>query len=169
MDTGDYYFSAVDWADLEGITEGTSPTTFSPKEKATRGETVTFLWRAAGCPEPETAENPFSDISEGDYFYKAVLWAFERGITIGTGDGTFSPEDTVTRAQMATFLYRMEGSPKPGESPFTDVESGSYYEDPVCWAYQDEITNGTGETTFNPNDDCLRGEIVTFLFRYFEQ
>jgi hypothetical protein len=163
-----YYYDAVDWADLEGITEGTSPTTFSPLDDATRGQTITFLWRAAGCPEPASKANPFTDVPGNAYFYKAVLWALENGITDGTSAEHFSPNATVTRAQVATFLYRMGGKAEEGEMPFVDVEDESYYEDAVLWAYKNGVTEGTSATKFSPADHCLRGQIVTFLYRYFK-
>ena len=153
------------WAVKENITSGTTATTFSPNESCTRGQTVTFLWREAGSPEPKTTINPFTDVAEGDYFYKAVLWAYENGITKGTSDTEFSPNDTVTRGQTVTFLYRMKGEKTNGENPFADVKAEDYYYDSVLWAYENEITSGTSDTTFSPNDNCLRGQIVTFLYR----
>ena len=162
---GDYFYDAVLWAAKENITSGTTDTTFSPNESCTRGQTVTFLWRAAGSPEPTTSVNPFTDVTDVDYFYKAVLWAYENGITQGTSDTEFSPYDTVTRGQTVTFLYRLAGDKTNGENPFTDVASGDYYYDSVLWAYENDITSGTTDTTFSPNDNCLRGQIVTFLYR----
>ena len=162
---GDYFYNPVLWAVKGSITSGTSDTTFSPNESCTRGQTVTFLWRAAGSPEPTTAVNPFTDITEGDYFYKAVLWAYENGITQGTSDTAFSPNATVTRGQTVTFLYRSTGEKTDGENPFTDVMNSDYYYDSVLWAYGNDITSGTSDTAFSPNDNCLRGQIVTFLYR----
>lgn len=163
--TGDYFYDPVLWAVKENITSGTTDTTFSPNESCTRGQTVTFLWRAAGSPEPQTTQNPFTDINEGDYFYKAVLWAYENGITQGTSDTEFSPNETVTRGQTVTFLYRSTGEKTDGENPFTDVMDSDYYYESVLWAYGNDITSGTSDTAFSPNDNCLRGQIVTFLYR----
>jgi len=162
---GDYFYNPVLWAAKENITSGTTDTTFSPNESCTRGQTVTFLWRAAGSPEPTTTVNPFTDVKESDYFYKAVLWAYENGITQGTSVAEFSPNATVTRGQTVTFLYRFAGENTNGENPFTDVQTGDYYYDSVLWAYGNDITSGTSVATFSPNEDCLRGQIVTFLYR----
>ena len=167
VEEGEYYFDAVCWAVRNGITTGTSATEFSPEEGCTRGQVVTFLWRAAGEPEPEKAVNPFTDVKESDYFYKAVLWAVEKGITLGTSQNTFSPEDTCTRGQIVTFLYRSEGSPAPTSSanPFGDVKDGDYFKDAVLWAVEKGITLGTTAKTFSPSDTCTRGQVVTFLYR----
>ena len=162
---GDYFYNPVLWAAKENITSGTTDTTFSPNESCTRGQTVTFLWRAAGSPEPTTTVNPFTDVKESDYFYKAVLWAYENGITQGTSVAEFSPNATVSRGQTVTFLYRFAGENTNGENPFTDVQAGDYYYDSVLWAYGNDITSGTSVATFSPNEDCLRGQIVTFLYR----
>ena len=166
----DAYFKApVDWAVACGITKGTGENTFSPEEPCTRGQVVTFLWRAAGEPEPTTEVNPFRDVKEDDYFYKAVLWAVEKEITNGTGTGTFSPDDPCTRGQIVTFLFRyaVEGLIIIGtECPFSDVETGDYFYFPVIWAVDHEITKGTTDTTFSPDDTCTRGQVVTFLYRY---
>lgn len=166
--SNDYFYDAVLWAAKENITSGTTDNTFSPNESCTRGQTVTFLWRAAGSPEPTTTVNPFTDINESDYFYKAVLWAYENGITLGTSDDTFSPEDTVTRGQTVTFLYRLAGDKADGGNSFTDVNTGDYYYDSVLWAYGNDITSGTSDNTFSPNEDCLRGQIVTFIYRCYK-
>lgn len=168
VSSSDYFFDAVVWAAKENITSGTSDTTFGSNESCTRAQTVTFLWRAAGSPEPTISENPFTDVNEGDYFYKAVLWAYENGITLGTDDDKFSPNDTVTRGQTVTFLYRLAGEKTDGENPFADVSEGDYYYDSVLWAYQNEITGGTTGTTFSPDDNCLRAQIVTFLYRCYK-
>ena len=128
---------------------------------------MTFLWAAAGAPEPKTMENPFTDISEDDYYYKAILWAYENGITAGISADEFGPEVTVTRAQVATFLYGIAGRPDTGSEPFTDVSEGDYFEAPVAWAYKEGITTGTSETTFSPDADCLREQIITFMYLYF--
>jgi len=164
--TDAYYADAVAWAVEEGITTGTSSTTFSPKADCTRAQTVTFLWRAAGCPAPATTENPFTDVAEGTYYYDAVLWAVECGITTGTSETTFSPNATVSRAQTVTFLWRQAGSPVAEvKNPFTDVAADAYYADATTWAVECGITTGMTETTFGPDNNCTRAQIVTFLWR----
>ena len=164
--TGSYYEDAVDWAVGNGITQGTDATHFSPDGICTRAQTVTFLWRAAGSPKPETRTMPFTDIPAGSYYYDAVLWAVENGITKGTSDTTFSPNMTCTRAQIVAFLWRSEKSPAAGSrNPFADVKSTAYYADAVLWAVREDITKGTTNTTFSPNADCTRAQIVTFLWR----
>ena len=162
-----YYFDAVQWAVANSITNGTSATTFSPDEGCTRAQAVTFLWRVAGQPAPTEHKNPFVDVKEGTYYYDAVLWAAEKGITIGTSDTTFSPDDTCTRAQIVTFLWRREGKPAPtgANNPFADVKPSAYFGSAVLWAVEKGITNGTSETTFEPNEDCTRAQVVTFLWR----
>ncbi len=163
---GAYFSEAVDWAVEKGITNGITETTFGPDNSCTRAQMVTFLWRANGSPEPESASNPFTDIDSSSYYYKAVLWAVEKGITNGTTPTTFSPVQTVNRGQTVTFLYRNAGSPAvTGSNPFTDVAGGMYYEDAVKWAVEKEITTGKTAASFAPNDDCTRAQIVTFLFR----
>ena len=163
-----YYYDAVLWAVKEGITNGTSATTFSPDNPCTRAQMVTFLWRAAGSPEPKTSECQFTDVDMDSYYGKAVLWAVEKGITNGTSDTTFSPDATCTRAQMATFLCRMaNGKAVSSTSAFTDVEAGKYYTEAVQWAVEQGITNGTSATTFSPDTTCTRAQMVTFLYRYF--
>ena len=164
--TGSYYEDAVDWAVENGITKGTDDTHFSPDGICTRAQAVTFLWRAAGSPEPETRAMPFNDVPVGSYYYDAVLWAVENGITKGTSDTTFSPNMTCTRAQIVTFLWRSEKSPAAGTAnPFADVKSTAYYADAVLWAVKENITKGTTSTTFSPDADCTRAQIVTFLWR----
>ena len=163
-----YYYDPVLWAVNHDpqITAGTSATTFSPENPCTRGQMVTFLWRAKGCPEPKLTKNPFTDVKSLDYFYKAVLWAVENEITAGTSKTTFSPAATVTRAQTVTFLWRTEGKPAvQTKNPFTDVPAGQYYTDAVLWAVKNNITAGTSATTFSPSNPCTRGQIVTFLYR----
>ena len=163
---GAYYADAVKWAVAEGITSGTSPTTFSPNNGCTRAQMVTFLWRAAGCPEPESDYGPFRDVPKDAYYRKAVLWAAGEGITSGTSPTTFSPNATVTRAQTVTFLWRWEGEPEADQrSGFRDVPAGQYYSQAVSWAVEAGITNGTGTTTFSPGQTCTRAQIVTFLWR----
>ena len=164
--TGSYYEDAVDWAVENGITQGTDDTHFSPDGICTRAQAVTFLWRAAGSPEPETRAMPFTDVPVGSYYYDAVLWAVENGITKGTSDTTFSPNMTCTRAQIVAFLWRSEKSPAAGTAnPFADVKSAAYYADAVLWAAKEDITKGTTNTTFSPDADCTRAQIVTFLWR----
>ena len=163
-----YYYEPVLWAvnHEPQITAGTSATTFSPSNPCTRGQIVTFLWRAKGCPEPTITKNPFTDVKSSDYFYKAVLWAVEKEITAGTSKTTFSPDATVTRAQTVTFLWRAEGKPAvKTANPFKDVPAGQYYTDAVLWAVKNEITAGTSATTFSPENPCTRAQIVTFLYR----
>ena len=164
--TGSYYEDAVDWAVENGITKGTDDTHFSPDGICTRAQAVTFLWRAAGSPKPETRAMPFTDVPAGSYYYDAVLWAVENGITKGTSDTTFSPNMTCSRAQIVTFLWRSEKSPAAGTAnPFADVKSTAYYADAVLWAVREDITKGTTNTTFSPDADCTRAQIVTFLWR----
>ena len=164
--TGSYYEDAVDWAVENGITQGTDDTHFSPDGICTRAQAVTFLWRAAGSPKPETRTMPFTDIPAGSYYYDAVLWAVENDITKGTSDTTFSPNMTCTRAQIVAFLWRSEKSPAAGTvNPFADVKSAAYYADAVLWAAKENITRGTTNTTFSPDADCTRSQIVTFLWR----
>ena len=164
--TGSYYEDAVDWAVENGITKGTDDTHFSPDGICTRAQAVTFLWRAAGSPEPETRAMPFTDVPVGSYYYDAVLWAVENGITKGTSDTTFSPNMTCTRAQIVAFLWRSEKSPAAGTAnPFADVKSTAYYAVAVLWAVKENITKGTTNTTFSPDADCTRAQIVTFLWR----
>ena len=163
---GAYYYDAVLWAVEQKITSGTSATTFSPDASCTRAQMVTFLWRAAGSPKVENGKNPFTDVKADAYYYDAVLWAVEKGVTSGTSATTFSPDATVTRGQTVTFLYRNAGSPEvSGTMPFADVEADAYYAKAVQWAVQQKITTGTSETTFSPMSDCTRGQIVTFLYR----
>ena len=161
-----YYYDAVYWAVENGVTNGTSATTFSPNASCTRAQMVTFLWRAAGSPEPESTVNPFTDVSASAYYYDAVLWAVEQGITNGTSATTFGPDATVTRGQTVTFLWRYDGSTAVSGSGFADVASDAYYADAVAWAASEGVTSGTSATTFSPSNDCTRGQIVTFLYRY---
>ena len=164
--SGSYYEDAVDWAVANGITTGTDAAHFSPDGICTRAQAVTFLWRAAGRPAPESRTMPFTDVPADSYYYDAVLWAVENGITKGTSSTTFSPDDTCTRAQIVTFLWRSEQSPAAGSSnPFTDVSADAYYADAVLWAVKEAITTGTTRTTFSPDAECTRAQIVTFLWR----
>ena len=162
----DYYYDAVKWAVEKGITEGTGAETFSPHASCTRAQTVTFLWRAAGSPEPTGTVNPFSDLSPNAYYYKAVLWAVENGITQGMSTDTFSPDATVTRGQTVTFLHRAAGAPSHGgNAAFLDISDNDYYFAAVAWAAQNGITSGTGNGKFAPNAVCTRAQIVTLLYR----
>ncbi len=163
----DYFYAPVLWAVNEKITTGMSATIFAPEAPCTRGQIVTFLWRAYGCPEPMRLENPFEDVSLGAYYYKAVLWAVEQGITTGMSETSFAPDTTCTRGQVATFLWRAQGKPLPSEtlSIFSDVSPKAYYYDAVLWAVEQGITQGTGKGKFSPETDCTRGQIVTFLYR----
>ncbi|MBR3415919.1 MAG: S-layer homology domain-containing protein [Clostridia bacterium] len=182
-----YFARPVAWAVSGGITAGTGADTFSPDDGCTRAQAVTFLWRAAGSPEPTLKSNPFGDVSENDYFYKAVLWAVEKGITTGTAADAFSPDEECTRAQIVTFLWRAAGCPgesepedvfddgwdaDPGEygeegpvNPFGDVSEDDYFYKAVLWAVGEEITTGTSATEFSPDAFCTRAQIVTFLYR----
>lgn len=166
----DYYYDAVLWAVENEITTGTTTTTFSPDEDCTRAQIVTFLWRTAGKPEPASDEHPFTDLDSSQYYYDAVLWAVEQGITTGTSDTTFSPNDTCTRAQVATFLWRAAGKPNPENptDPFTDLDEEQYYYTAVLWAVEQGITDGVGGGKFAPDATCTRGQIVTFLHRAAE-
>ena len=168
---GQYYYEPVLWAigQEPQITTGTSADRFSPNATCTRAQVVTFLWRASGEPEPTKTENPFSDVKEGQYYYKAVLWAVEKGITTGTSADKFSPNAGCTRGQVVTFLHRAQGKPMPGSfiNPFTDVAEGQYYYAAVLWAvhHSPQITTGTSADRFSPDATCTRGQIVTFLYR----
>lgn len=163
---GTYYYDPVLWAVANGITSGVDTTHFDPNGTCTRAHAVTFLWRAAGQPEPKTTQMPFKDVKAGSYYEKAVLWAVENKITNGTSTTTFSPDENCTRAQIVTFLWRSKGEPYASDSnnPFTDIAS-DYYMDAVFWAVKEGITNGTTPTTFSPNDRCTRAQIVTFIYR----
>jgi hypothetical protein len=163
-----YCYTAVSWAAGSGITEGKTATTFDPYASCTRAQVVTFLWRAMGSPEPAGTANPFTDVSSDAYYYKAVLWAVEKGVTKGTTNTTFDPGATVTRAQAVTFQYRAAGSPgAAAANPFSDVASGAYYTDAVLWAVNSGVTKGTSATAFSPAQTCTRDQIVTFLWRQF--
>ena len=169
VERGEYCYAPVLWAVYHSpqITKGTDAAHFSPNAACTRGQVVTFLWRAAGCPKPAGTDNPFTDVRPGDYFYKAVLWAVEKGVTRGTSDTLFSPNDGCTRGQVVTFLWRAAGSPVPSGAgtAFADVKPGAFYEKAVAWAVEKGITRGMTETTFAPNAACTRGQVVTFLYR----
>lgn len=160
-----YYAPAVNWAVEKGVTEGTSATTFSPDAACTRAQIVTFLYRAAGSPAVKSTVNPFTDVTASDYYYNAVLWAVENGITTGTSETTFSPNESCTRAQCVTFLYRAVGSAATAKASFTDVSADAYYAPAVDWAVEKGVTTGTSATTFSPDAACTRAQIVTFLYR----
>ena len=162
--TDAYYYEAVKWAAKKGITGGTGDGTFNPNGSCTRAHIVTFLWRAAGSPAPKSTVS-FADVPAGSYYAKAVAWAVENGITLGTGDGTFSPNATCTRAQSVTFLYRALGTAPTTVNGFTDVTADAFYADAVAWAVESGVTNGTSASTFSPNNGCTRAQIVTFLYR----
>lgn len=162
----DYYYNAVLWAVNNGITNGTGTNTFSPNAPCTRAQMAVFLWRAAGNPAPVASTCPFTDLDRSAYYYEAVLWAVEQGITVGTSSTAYSPNSPCTRGQMATFLYRYSGTPAvTGTAPFGDVTRGAYYHDAVCWAVAQGVTNGTSNTRFSPAAPCTRGQMVTFLHR----
>ena len=161
-----YYADAVVWAVAKNITSGATATTFAPNASCTRGQMVTFLWRANGSPEPKSMTTSFTDVKSGAYYEKAVAWAVENNVTTGTSSTTFSPDASVTRAQAVTFQWRANTSPAAASaSSFTDVAASAYYASAVNWAVENNVTNGTSTTTFSPNADCTRAQIVTFLYR----
>ena len=163
---GSYYYDAVLWAVENGITTGASASRFDPNGICTRAQAVTFLWRAAGSPAAKSAVMPFTDVKAGSYYYDAVLWAVENGITKGTSETMFSPDATCSRAQIVTFLWRSQKSPAAGTAnPFTDVKASAYYADAVLWAVKEDVTKGTTNTTFSPDANCTRAQIVTFIWR----
>ena len=161
----DYFFEPVNWAVKQAITNGTSNTTFSPNSTCTRAQILTFLWRAAGSPNP-TIANPYTDVKTSDYFYKVALWAKEKGI-YNPGGSTFGPNAFCTRAATVEYFWRFAGSPSVTRVPFSDVAEGGTLDKAVSWALRKGITNGTGGTAFSPNATCTRAQIVTFLYRYF--
>ena len=165
VSTDAYYNQAVQWAQEKGITDGISSDLFGPKQPCTRSQIVTFLWRAAGSPEPKSTAAGMTDVVPGSYYAKAVAWAVENGITTGTTEGTFSPDATCTRAQAVTFLARAQNAKATGKTAFSDVPADSYFADAVAWAQANGVTTGTSETTFSPDNDCTRAQIVTFLYR----
>lgn len=164
-----FYYAPVLWAVENSITKGTTDTTFAPEELCTRGQVVTFLWRTAGCPEPTSAECEFTDVGSEDYYYKAVLWATENGVTKGVSETEFDPDGECTRGQVVTFLWRTAENPaSSGSNPFVDVENEYYYYNAVQWAAENGITKGITETTFEPDDTCTRSQVVTFLYRMYK-
>ena len=160
-----YFYEAVKWAVENGITTGVGNDLFAPEQPCTRSQIVTFLWRAAGSPEPKSTAAGMTDVVPGSYYAKAVAWAVENGITTGTAEGTFSPDATCTRAQAVTFLARAQNAKATGKTAFSDVPADSYFADAVAWAQANGVTTGTTATTFSPDDDCTRAQIVTFLYR----
>ena len=167
VSTSAYYYEAVKWAQEKGITGGIGNGLFGPNQPCTRAQIVTFLWRAAGSPEPK-AMSSFADVSTDAYYAKAVAWAVENGITTGTGDGKFSPDATCTRAQSVTFLFRAIGKLVDSKAEFSDVLTNSYYANAVAWAVENGVTNGIGDGLFGPDNSCTRAQIVTFLFRAYQ-
>ena len=163
-----YYYEAVKWAAENGITGGVGNSLFAPNRPCTRAQIVTFLWRAVGSPEPKNMSN-FSDVPADSYYAKAVAWAVENGITTGTGDGKFSPDATCTRAQSVTFLFRASKASANGAPAFSDVAATAYYAEAVKWATDNGITNGIGDNLFGSDNDCTRAQIVTFLYRMYQE
>ena len=165
--SGEYYYAPVLWAVDNGITNGLSPTTFGVDENCTRAQFVTFLWRAAGCPEPAATVNPFADVEDNQFYSKAVLWAVEKGITTGLAADRFGVNDPCTRAQVVTFLHRYAGNPAPGitDNPFDDAAPGQFYSTAILWAVENGITTGLDAATFGVNNPCSRAQVVTFLYR----
>lgn len=168
VEPGSYYEDAIQWAASTGVTTGIGDGKFGPENSCTRGQVVSFIYRGEGSPNVVAANNPFADVAEGAYYYNPVLWAVENGITSGTSAATFSPEKVCTRGQVVTFLWNAAGKPEvSGENTFSDVWNGAYYAKAVKWAVQEGITSGTSETTFSPEDVCTRGQVVTFMYRYY--
>ena len=165
----DYFFDAVQWAAENGITGGVGNDRFGPNLDCSRGQTMTFLWRASGEPKPDAISTDLTDVAAGSYYYEAVLWAMQEGVTTGAGGNRFAPDATVTRGQFVTFLYRLAGASSDGVHPFADVPAGSYYEKAIAWAFAEGITRGTSGTTFSPDAPCTRAQIITFLYRYFNR
>ena len=163
-----YYAKAVEWAVKKGITNGKANGLFGSNDPCTRGQIVTFLWRAAGSPAPKGTAKVPGDVLPGSYCYDAVAWALENGITNGLADGTFGVNSTCTRGQSVTFLYRAMGTAPTTVNGFTDVESNAFCAEAVAWAVENGVTNGTSATTFSPSNGCTRAQIVTFLFRAYQ-
>ena len=166
---GAWYEGSLLWAMDSGITSGLTATEFGPGTDCNRAHVVTFLWRAAGCPEPASTEHPFVDVKEGDFYYKAVLWAVENGVTNGVDATHFGATKACNRAQVVTFLYRAMGNPEitTESSPFTDVQAGQWYVSPILWAVENGITNGMSADTFGVDTTCNRAQVVTFLYRTY--
>ena len=167
VSVGRFFTDAVSWLACEAITTGTSTTTFSPDDTVTRGQMAAFLWRFDGRPDPTSLDTPFTDVPAGRFFSAAVAWLAEQGITTGTTATTFSPDDPVTRGQMAAFFWRFSGSPDPASlnTPFTDVPAGRFFSVAVAWLVEQGITTGTTPTTFSPDDPVTRGQMAAFLWR----
>lgn len=165
----DWFYDSVLWAYQNNVTGGTSATTFGPNDGCTRAQVVTFLWAANGKPEPTTKTNPFKDVNSSDWYYKAVLWAVENGITSGIREGEFGPNESCTRAQVVTFLYAAVGKPNVlvFDSSFSDVSAGDWFCEEVQWAVSNGITGGIGDGKFGPNNTCTRGQVVTFLYKVY--
>ena len=164
----DWFFKPVMWAVNAKVTGGKTATTFAPYEGCTRAQVVTFLWAANGKPTPTTAENPFTDISSADWYYNAVLWAVENGITGGVSADKFGPDQTCTRAQIATFLWAAKGKPAVDSgSEFSDVKDTDWFAAPVIWAKENQVTGGISATEFGPNQTCTRAQVVTFLYKVY--
>lgn len=164
---GDYFHDPVQWAVENGITSGIGDNRFGPSNPCTRAQVVTFLWRAAGSPNPNSSANPFADVSTGDYFYTPVLWAVENGITAGVSANSFGPSQTCTRGQIVTFLWKFKNAPTPNNTSvqFSDVDVSAYYAKPVAWAVENGVTAGVGDGKFGPNQTCTRGQVMTFLYK----
>lgn len=163
-----WYAAPVLWAKANNVTGGTSATTFGPDDSCTRAQVVTFLWAANGKPEPKSMNNPFKDVANNAWYLKPVLWAVEQGITGGIAEGKFGPEQTCTRAQIATFLYAAAGKPEvSGKSSFKDVKDADWFAKPIIWAAQNEVTGGIGDGKFGPNNTCTRAQVVTFLYKVY--
>ena len=171
VEEGRFFYDAVYWAVENEITNGMTNTTFEPERTCTRAQAVTFLYRIAGEPSVEGIENPFTDLDPNAFYYNAVLWAVENGITKGMTDTTFEPSRICTRGQIVTFIWRYAGqeAAENTEHPFVDVEEGRYYYDAMLWAVENDITKGMTDTTFEPDRTCTRGQIVTFLYRGFAE
>ena len=169
---GKFYYEPVLWAYYfePQVTAGTDATHFSPTKTCTRGQVVTFLWRAEGSPAPTTTTCPFTDVKPSGFYYESMLWAVENGVTTGTSATTFGPNNPCTRAQVVTFLWRAEGSPAPTTTtcPFTDVKTSGFYYEAMLWAVENGVTTGTSPTTFGPGKPCTRGQVVSFLQRAVE-
>ena len=166
QDVSLYYYRPVNWAAEHGIAAGVGAYRFAPNQSCTRAQVVAFLWRAMGSPAPTTTECPFVDVKSSDYFYNAILWAVENGITYGTDDTHFSPNATVTRADFVTFLWRAEKRPSyDAQSTFVDIPSNSYYAGAVLWAAENKVAYGVDDTHFAPAQFCTRGQVVSFLYR----
>ncbi len=163
----DYFYNPVQWAVENGVTSGMGDNRFGPLHPCTRGQVVTFLWRAAGSPSPSSDSNPFVDVGTDDYFYTPVLWAVENGITAGVGANRFGPNQTCTRAQIVTFLWKSQNAPEPSNpnAGFSDVDVSAYYAESVAWAVENSVTAGMGNNQFAPEATCTRGQVMTFLYK----